>query len=114
MKRVRILTVLLVMVTPAAVDAQNYEFPCPITVLGPPAMEGTSKFVALGQSRPCPPNGAREDFLVTTDFGDDTVAKTPFRPGDDLYLIGGEHAYRRAGRYDLVGTVTDRRTNQVT
>ncbi len=113
--RLGVLTVLLVMMTPVVVGAQSSPPPpCPIVALAPPAMEGTSRLVALGQSWPCPPNGAREDFLVTTDFGDGTpVAETPFRPGDDLYLVGGEHAYRRAGAYDLVGTITDRRTNQV-
>lgn len=114
MFRVGILTVLLFVVTPVVVGAQSYPVPpCPLTVPAIPPMEGTSAFVPVGQPRTCPPKGAREDFLVTTDFGDGTVAETPFRPGDGLFLVGGQHAYRRAGIYNLVGTITDRRTNQV-
>jgi len=112
--RVSILTVGLTLVAPVLVGAQTSRPPpCPLADLVGPAMEGTSRFVPVDQPRPCPPNGAREDFLVTTDFGDGTITQTPFRPGDDLWLVGGDHAYRRAGTYELVGTITDRKTNQV-
>jgi len=91
-----------------------YETPCPLLTPLAPAAEGEERFVAVGQPQPCPPGGAREDYTITTDFGDGTVAETPFRPGDGLYLIGGDHAYRRAGSYQLVATVLNRRTNQTT
>ncbi len=94
--------------------AYELPLPCGLIVPVPPAMEGEEGFVFVSQPRPCPPGGAREDYAVTTDFGDGTVEETPFRPGDGLYLIGGDHAYRRAGSYQLVATVLDRRTNQTT
>lgn len=87
--------------------------PCPLAALAAPGPEGSNQFVVVGQPQPCPPPGrTREDFTVTTDFGDGTVRDTPFRAADELWFIGGDHAYRRAGRYELEATVVDRETNE--
>lgn len=72
-------------------------------------MEGSAQYVAVGQPQPCPPpDRTRQDFAVSTNFGDGTVNETPFQDSDPFWIIGGRHAYRRAGTYDLVGTITDR------
>ncbi|HEX8104759.1 MAG TPA: hypothetical protein VF533_19225 [Solirubrobacteraceae bacterium] len=77
-----------------------------VTPARPPA-EGQAGFVSAGQE--CRAGERVEDFDVVTDFGDGTRAAPPFR-ADGLWLAGGEHAYRRAGRYLVVSAVTDRRT----
>jgi hypothetical protein len=77
-------------------------------------MEGTPGFVFVGQPQPCPPRQDRtqQDYEVVTEFGDGTVAETPFRTSDDLWIVGGAHTYRRAGKYQLVATATDRHTGE--
>ena len=87
--------------------------PCPLAAPAPPQMEGVEQYVVVGQHQPCPPpNRTWQDFAVTTDFGDGVVAETPYRDGDPLWFIGGRHAYRRAGTYELTGTATDRLTGE--
>jgi len=98
---------------PAAGQSQALVQPCPVATLAPPQMEGIEQYVAVEQYRPCPPpNATRQDFTVTTDFGDGVIAETPFREDDPLWFIGGTHAYRRAGTYELMGSATDRRTGE--
>ncbi|CAA9492869.1 MAG: hypothetical protein AVDCRST_MAG53-1635 [uncultured Solirubrobacteraceae bacterium] len=85
--------------------------PCPLAALAPPPMEGAKGYIVVGQPRPCPPqNGTWSDFSVLTDFGDGVIADTPFREGDPLWFMGGAHAYRRAGTYQLRATATHRQT----
>ena len=89
--------------------------PCPLAAPAPPQMEGVEQYVVVGQPQPCPPpNRTWQDFAVTTDYGDGVVAETPYREGDPAWFIGGTHAYRRAGTYELVGTATDRLTGEQT
>lgn len=108
----RALLSLVALTAALSMPAEAQQPVCPLASLVPPRMEGVQQRVVVGQPQPCPPGGAREDYTVTTDFGDGTVASTPFDPADELYFIGGLHTYRRAGRYEVLGTVTDRRTGE--
>ena len=100
------------LVLPSSADAQVTS-PCPIAALAPPQIEGVEQYVIVGQHQPCPPpNRTWQDFAVTTNFGDGVIAETPYREGDPAWFIGGMHAYRRAGTYELVGTATDRLTGE--
>jgi hypothetical protein len=86
---------------------------CPLATLAPAQLEGVDQYVVVGQPQPCPPpNRTRQDFLVTTDYGDGMSEETPFRDSDPLWSVGGRHTYRRAGTYELIGTVTDRQTGE--
>jgi hypothetical protein len=98
---------------PVAAEAQAPVAVCPVVTPAQPQMEGVAQRVIAGQHNPCPPpDRAREDFVVTTYFGDGTVSETPYDALDGLWSIGGVHAYRRAGTYEVVGTATDRRTGE--
>jgi len=93
--------------------ARSQQPVCPLAALAAPRPEGVEQFVVVGQPQPCPPRDRTwRDFDVSTDFGDGVVADTPFREGDPLWFLGGQHTYRRAGTYQLVGTATDRQTGE--
>ncbi len=105
----------LLLVLSVASGAPAQAPPCPLAAPARPPIEGTERYIVVGQPRPCPPqNRTWSDFSVTTDFGDGVVADTPFREGDALWFIGGIHAYRRAGTYELRATATDRQTGEQT
>jgi hypothetical protein len=106
-----VVTVVAAVVAAAPAPAQD-DRPCPLAALAEPGVEGADQLVVVGQPNPCPPGGAREDWTVTVDFDDGTVAETVFRPGDPLWFLAARHAYRRAGTYDLVGTMTNRNTGE--
>ena len=93
-------------------DARQQKRLCPLLTPAPPPMEGHQQRVIVGQPQPCPPGGAPEDYAIRVFFGDGESASTRFEPGDDLWLVGALHAYRRAGSYDLRATITDRRTGE--
>ena len=109
MRRLGLLALGALLLFPAV--ARSQQPVCPLAALAQPRHEGVAQFVVVGQPQPCPPRDrTRGDFDVTTDFGDGTVAATPFREDDPLWFVGGMHTYRRAGTYQLVGVATDRRT----
>ena len=85
---------------------------CPLVAPVPPPAEGRRGFVFVAQTCRLG-QGVETDYDVVTDFGDGTREATPFRP-DGLWLAGGDHVYRRAGRYEVATTVTDRRTGEAT
>lgn len=78
---------------------------CPIVALAMPPVEGTIGFVAAGQPQPCPPAGMEAGYTATIDFGDGTPVQ-PLVVDERTWLLGARHAYRRAGRYRVVATVT--------
>ena len=96
-----------------AAGSQESARVCPAVTPARPPMEGKPGFVFVGQHQPCPPpDRTQQDFNVVTDFGDGTVAETPYRTSDNLWILGGEHTYRRAGTYQVVGIATDRETGE--
>jgi hypothetical protein len=112
MRRALPLAIALVLLPASTAGATTYPV-CPLITAPVPPMEGTSGYVFVGQPQPCPPRGRTQaDFQVTTDFGDGTLAETPFKDGDFLWAVGADHTYRRAGTYQLVATATDRQTGE--
>lgn len=106
-----VVAALLALLTLAGAGQAQTQPVCPLAALGRPGMEGVERYVVVGQHQPCPPRDRTwQDFDVRTDFGDGFVAGTPYREGDHLWFMGGLHTYRRAGRYVVIATATDRQS----
>jgi len=86
--------------------------PCPAVTLAPPPAEGTEGIVAVAQH--CPRLAADRDvtrFQVRMDFGDGTSGSGRMLDAW-VFLIGGEHTYRRAGDYTVRATVRNLATGE--